>query len=133
MAETLPLMQAIFWISRVPERLTAACDLIHAVAPDLMSQPEVSAHRSLGVVYGEVKQRWLIVYSPEAHQRALKTVNKQSLKQSTAELKRFHQLCQQTLKVSRKYYSFSQVKVLSLQVKKSPISLKESLFLFQQT
>jgi len=35
-AETLKDLAVTWWISRVPETLTLACDLIHAVAPDLM-------------------------------------------------------------------------------------------------
>jgi len=46
-------------------------------------------------VYGDVKQRWVVIYSPEAHQRALKSVNKHFLKQSTAEFKALDKLCQQ--------------------------------------
>ena len=92
-AETLKEMDDILWFSRVPSSLTLACDIIHAVAPDLMKDPAQAAFRSLGTVYGDVKQRWLVVYSPEAYQRVLRTVNKQCLKQSTAEFKDFNKLC----------------------------------------
>jgi len=79
----------------VPETLSLACDIIHEVAPDLMDNPTESACRSLGVVYGDVKQRWVVIYSPEARQRVLKSVNKHCLKQSTAEFKVFDTLCKQ--------------------------------------
>ena len=36
-----------------------------------------------------------MVYSPEAYQRALKTVNKHCIRQSTAELNAFDKLCKQ--------------------------------------
>lgn len=94
-AETLKDMQDILWISRVPETLSLTCGIIHEVAPDLMRNPSKTACRSLGVVYGDVKQRWVVIYSPEARQRALKSVNKQCLKQSMAEFKAFDTLCQQ--------------------------------------
>jgi len=94
-AETLQDMQTIFWISRVPETLSLASDIIHLIVPELMSQPDQSAFRSLGTVYSNVKQRWVVVYSPAAYQRALKTVNKQCLKQSTAEQSAFDKLCKQ--------------------------------------
>ena len=47
------------------------------------------------VTYAGVRQRWLIVWSPPAYQRALGTVKKQSLKQSQANLKAFDHLCRQ--------------------------------------
>ena len=94
-AETLKDMEDTLWISRVPETLTLACDIIHEVAPDLMGNPTESACRSLGVVYGDVKQRWVVIYSPEARQRVLKSVNKHCLKQSMAEFKAFDTLCKQ--------------------------------------
>ena len=91
-ADTLKDMGEFRWISRVPETLTLACDIVHAVAPDLMSHPTQLASRSLGAVYGDVKQRWLVVYSPEAYQRAQKTLNKHGFKQSTSEFKAFNSM-----------------------------------------
>jgi transposase len=94
-AETLQEMDAYRWISRVSETLNLARDLIDAVAPELMREPTQGAFRSLGTVYGGVRQRWLVVYSPQARERALKTVDKQCLKQSEAELKAFDKLCKE--------------------------------------
>ena len=94
-AETLKEMSHFKWISRVPQTLNLAREIIHSVAPDLMSHPEQTAFRSLGTVYGDVQQRWVVVYSPEAYQRALKTVNKHCLAQSSAEFKEFDKLCKQ--------------------------------------
>ncbi|MCP4875399.1 MAG: IS1634 family transposase, partial [Gammaproteobacteria bacterium] len=58
-AETLREMNSFQWISRVPQTLTLARDIIHSVAPDLMNSPEQTAFRSLGTVYGSVRQRWV--------------------------------------------------------------------------
>jgi transposase len=60
-----------------------------------MSTPEQAAFRSLGTVYAGVRQRWLVVYSPAAYQRALHTVNNHCSQRSDNELKAFAQLCQQ--------------------------------------
>ncbi|MCI5208326.1 MAG: DUF4277 domain-containing protein [Candidatus Electrothrix sp. ATG2] len=49
--------------------LSLSQEVIHAVAPDLMEDPEKAAFRSLGTNYGDVSQRWLVDYSPEAYQR----------------------------------------------------------------
>jgi transposase len=94
-AETLPQRQDFFWFSRVPETLSLARALIHTVTPAWRQTPEIAAQCSLCVTYAGVKQRWLIVWSPPAYQRALGTVTKQSLKQSQANLKAFNQLCRQ--------------------------------------
>ena len=92
-ANTLGLMgKNNLWISRVPETLNLATDVIHAVAPDLMSALGQSSHISLGVQYSNIKQRWVVVYSPEAYQRGMKTVNKNCLNQSGAEFKAFSKL-----------------------------------------
>ena len=91
--ETLKAMDAYAWISRVPETLTLAGELIHALAPELMHDPTQEACCTLGTVYGDVRQRWVVVYSPQARQRALKSLNTPCLKQSEAELKGFERLC----------------------------------------
>ncbi len=70
----------------MPQTLSLAREIIHSVAPELMSRPEQMAFRSLGAVYGSVQQRWVVVYSPQAYQRALKTVNKHCLAQNIAEV-----------------------------------------------
>ena len=94
-AETLPQRQDFFWFSRVPETLGLARALIQTVAPAWRQTPDTPAQCSLCVTYAGVNQRWLIVWSPPAYQRALGTVKKQSLKQSQADLKAFDQLCRQ--------------------------------------
>ena len=94
-AETLRELSKILWISRVPETLNLSQEIIHAVAPDLMEEPEKKVFRSVGVEYGDVRQRWLVVYSPEASQRGIKTVNKKCLKLSTKESNQFNRLCKQ--------------------------------------
>ena len=94
-AETLGEMHDFYWIARVPETLDLARFLIQATAPDLMKNRGQSSFLSVGTRYAEVQQRWVIVYSPEAYQRAIKTVNKASWQQTSAELKAFEQLCRQ--------------------------------------
>jgi len=94
-SETLAEMNDFFWISRVPETLTDAIDLIRNIAPDLMANPSVMSWRTLGNNFAGVNQRWLVVFSPQAHQRGLKSVNKHCLKQTTANFKAFKKLCKQ--------------------------------------
>jgi transposase len=69
-------MNDFFWISRVPETLNSAQELIENIAPDLMETPDKMSWRTLGNSYGSVNQRWVVIFSPEAYQRGLKSVNK---------------------------------------------------------
>ena len=93
--ESLQEMKDILWISRVPETLTLAKDMIQQAAPMLMVNPDEQAMMSLCTRYGDIRQRWLIVYSPEAYQRSRQTLNKQFRQQSQTELKAFESLCKQ--------------------------------------
>jgi transposase len=95
-AETLRQMHGFFWITRVPETLNLAQWIIAAVAPDLMKDRQVVGSIGFCTHYAGVQQRWLIIYSPEAYQRAQQTVNKASLKKTQAEFKAFETLCQQS-------------------------------------
>ena len=94
-AETLKNMQDMLWISRVPGTLKLSQNVIEMVAPHLMTNLEKPSSFSLEVTYAEVKQRWLVVYSPEAYHRTVKTVDKHYLKQTTTEQKAFAKLCKQ--------------------------------------
>lgn len=93
--KAMSTLDSLLWISRVPENLSLACDVIDVVAPGLMSDLNQPTFRRVDVEYGVIEQRWVVVFSPQAHQRALKTVNKQCNKLSSAELKAFNKLCAQ--------------------------------------
>ena len=95
-AETLPLLQTVNWITRVPETLKLAREQISQQASALMADPKTLSLKSVAVRYAALDQRWLVVYSPEAHQRALKTVSRQLLKQSHVQHKAFQQLCRES-------------------------------------
>ena len=93
--ETLQAIDKLWWISRVPERLTQAQTLIGHHASKWRLTPTDPASHSLETDYAGIQQRWVILFSPDAHQRALHTLNKQWLKQSNSELKSFQKLCRQ--------------------------------------
>jgi transposase len=67
--------------------------MIQQAAPMLMANPDEQTMMSLCTRYGDIRQRWLIVYSPEAYQRSRQTLNKQFRQQSQTELKAFESLC----------------------------------------
>lgn len=90
--ETLQELGDFGWISRVPETIGLARELTLAVAGELMLRPGEMAHQTLCTTYGGIRQRWLVVYTRAARQRAEKTLQKQHLKQGQTELKVFARL-----------------------------------------
>lgn len=90
--DTLPELDGFGWISRVPETLGLARELTLAVADDLARSPEELAFRSLCVTHAGIRQRWLVVHTRAARQRAEKTLRKRHLAQGEAELKDFAHL-----------------------------------------
>lgn len=94
-AETLPTLQDVYWVTRVPETLKLAKEQIHTHAATLMADRKTQSLQSITVTYANIQQRWLLVYSPEAYQRALKTVERQLFKQSQKECSAFQALCRE--------------------------------------
>lgn len=96
-AETLPLLQETGWITRVPATLKAAQEALRQIDPETMTRlDEQIRYQRLSSDYAGVPQRWLVVCSETAHQRALKTVPRQCLKQTKADVKAFAKLCAQS-------------------------------------
>ncbi|QEP43578.1 IS1634 family transposase [Ectothiorhodospiraceae bacterium BW-2] len=93
--ETLELSQDLFWISRVPETLSLALYFIESHAPSLMVDFNQMSMIDLPCQYGDIDQRWLLVYSPEARQRSLKTCKKQFQKVSDKEMRNINALFRQ--------------------------------------
>jgi transposase len=94
-AETLQDLGRFPWVTRVPATVGGTRELILAVSDEwMLNQPE-HAYTVLGSNYGGVNQRWLIVYTQAARERAGQTVNKQHLKQSQAEYNAFTALANQ--------------------------------------
>jgi transposase len=87
-AETLPLLQETGWLTRVPATLKAAQEALRAADPETMTRlDEQTRYQRLTSDYAGVPQRWLVVYSEAAHQRALKSVARHCLKQTEADAK----------------------------------------------
>lgn len=93
--ETLKVLAArVLFISRMPETLSIAKDLLKQVDVSLMHRiDENYQYQEVGGVYGGVKQRWMIVYSQQAYDRDLQTLNRRALKFSEREQKAFAKLC----------------------------------------
>jgi transposase len=70
----------IKWITRVPEKIVAAKDLIMSTEELQEIEPGYCV-RETSSTYGEIEQRWLLVHSEQAHAREEKTLKKQILKE----------------------------------------------------
>lgn len=97
-AKTIQAANMIYWISRVPETIAVTRDLIEMLADELVGESDGKKpiYRSTGVSYAGVDQHWLIVYSPQARERASKSVAKLCLKKSSADAKAFDKLCKRS-------------------------------------
>jgi len=80
------------WISRVPATIGGIRELILAASGNWFRTRPKRAYTELGANYGGINQRWLVIYTRAAHERAEQTVNKRHLKRSHAESQAFHAL-----------------------------------------
>lgn len=94
-AKTIQGLGEFPWITRVPETVGGTRELILSVSGEWMDTRPERAFTVLGSVYGGIKQRWLVVYTKAAHERAEQTVNRQHLKQSQTECKAVNALSKQ--------------------------------------
>lgn len=92
--ENLQAWGPIPWITRVPETLKAAQMLVTSVATDEMVEVG-HGYRvcAVGAWYGDVKQRWLLVYSPQAYEREKQQLAKQIAWQEPDRQREWRRLC----------------------------------------
>ena len=87
------LADRVLFISRMPETLSIVKDLLKKVDVSLMHRLDATdRYQEVWGRYGGVKQRWLVVYSQQAYDRDIRTVNRRALKQSEREQKAFAKL-----------------------------------------
>ncbi|HEY5867962.1 MAG TPA: IS1634 family transposase [Candidatus Tectomicrobia bacterium] len=85
---------SIKWITRVPATLTEAQEVLTQANPQTMSPLQAGyRYRVVTSNYGDVAQRWVLIYSEQRQPQAQRTVDKQWLKQSDKEAKAFKTLC----------------------------------------
>jgi transposase len=88
------LAEHMLFITRIPESLNFAKELLSRVDSNLMHQiDEQYQYQEVCGIYGDVKQRWIIVYSQHAYERDIRALNRRALKQSEREHKAFAKLC----------------------------------------
>jgi transposase len=94
-AKTIQEISDFFWITRVPETIGGIKELIVAASEEWIQTRPERAYTVVSSSYVGIKQRWLIVYTEAARQRAEESVKRQWLKQSESELKAFTTLAKQ--------------------------------------
>lgn len=82
------------WLSRVPETLKEAKLLVSQPADTLAWTDQGAGYQTAGYQsnYGGIQQRWLLVYSEQAHQREVKTLEQQLNKQEKQLFNTLHRL-----------------------------------------
>jgi len=81
--ENLQILSTVEWITRVPERIGLVRRLEEAIAVEDMHPSALKGYRytEVGVTYGGVRQRWLVVYSQAAYERDVKALEKRIAKE----------------------------------------------------
>jgi transposase len=96
-AGNLERLGEIRWLTRVPETLTAAKDLVANTDAEQMTELEDGyAYLERPNDYGGIAQRWLLVYSPIAAQREEKTLQRRVEKEEKAAKTAWRKLTGQT-------------------------------------
>lgn len=82
-AENLGKMQNTLWVSRVPETLQAAKELVGLPESAIAWETQEEGYRlaSFDNDYAQIKQRWVLVSSQQAYQREAKTFQNRLVKQ----------------------------------------------------
>jgi len=78
-ADNLADLSDVFWLTRVPATLNLVKTLYHQVSPAQMQPADDPNYRfwELGSLYGQVRQRWVLVYSQKAYQREVVALSRQ--------------------------------------------------------
>jgi transposase len=85
----------IKWVSRVPDTLTESKKAIEGTYQDWLPLCEGYKYVPLTSTYGDIRQRWLLVYSQEAFKREIITLRKKYAGQSQKEYQAFLKLTHQ--------------------------------------
>jgi len=88
------LADRALFITRMPETLSIAKDLLKRIDIEFMQKiDDKYRYQEVCGIYGQVKQRWIIVFSQHAYDREIQTLNRRMLKGGDQEYKDFVKLC----------------------------------------
>lgn len=117
------------WITRVPQTITDVKEVIRNADLEKMKETTLDGYRlfSTQVAYGDVEQRWIVVFSEKAHARETKTLDKRIGKEKEKVEKKLWHLSHQefncrkdglqTLKELEKKWKYHAVKDIEIEEK----------------
>jgi transposase len=96
-ADNLKILKDMLWMMRVPETLAEAKRQVRESEKTEM-QPLAEGYwgKEVALTYGEIPQRWLVVFSHAAYDRELHTLTNNQEKERQAAEKQWHKLSLQT-------------------------------------
>lgn len=96
-ADNLKTLKKMRWLMRVPETLAEAKRLVRETEKTTMLELTAGYWgKEIEVTYGEVQQRWLVVFSQAAYERELHTLTRNQEKEHQTIEKQWHKLTLQT-------------------------------------
>jgi transposase len=96
-ADNLKTLKGMLWLMRVPETLAQAKRLVReSEKADMQCLAEGFWGNEVALTYGEIPQRWLVVFFQAAYERELHTLTKKQAKERQAAEKQWHKLGLQT-------------------------------------
>ncbi len=86
-------MEHTLWVSRVPETIQEARQLVSKAAQEIAWSPQEDGYRyaSFDTNYAGIEQRWLLVFSEQAYKREAQTLQKRLARQEEALQKQMKQ------------------------------------------
>lgn len=96
-ADNLKTLKEMRWLMRVPETLAEAKRLVQETEQTAMVELAPGYWgKEVEITYGDVPQRWLVVFSQAAYNREIQTLARQEGKELQTAEKQWHKLCGQT-------------------------------------
>jgi transposase len=92
-ADNLKILKDMYWIMRVPETLAEAKRLVReSMETDMQELAPGYWGKEVEITYGDIAQRWLVVFSQAAYDRELHTQTRSQEKELQAAEKQWHKL-----------------------------------------
>lgn len=95
-ASNLKMMEKTLWLTRVPETMAEAQRLVRQTSQENMQELRAGYFgKEVTILYAEIEQRWLVVYSEAAYLRELQSLEKAQARELVQAEKQWRKLCRQ--------------------------------------
>jgi transposase len=96
-ADNLKMLKEMRWLMRVPETLAEAKRLVRETEKTAMLELAPGYWgKEVEITYGDIPQRWLVVFSQAAYDREIQTLTRREGKELQTAEKQWHKLCSQS-------------------------------------